>query len=309
MKINIAILCFAFCYGAEMRAEISEARKREIMNDVEAGDYIGDSTSESQPFAPWIMSLSSEERRWVIPFARKKRDEWTDSIVFREAWNGVLAYLGDDDALRAHVAYSKANEYRQIITVQHAASGQVPLYFADGLFVEEPAEWTDSDGPMVPRSVRIASFILGYLHYNKHYSQEVRDWAGRTERNHPPLGEDLSQYREVVRKWYRANEAYIRSEEYEKVMPGEELPPMPRDDETGARRIELNSRNVRAIDARTAAQVAAPVPAILDHERTRWRMYLAAGLVAFACVIASALVWHRRRFGRSPSDRGSQSAV
>jgi len=193
--------------------------------------------------------------------------------------------------------------------VQRADSGKVPLYYADELFLEEAPEWIRSDAPGVTTSVVVASFILGYLHYNKHYSPEVRDWAGRTERNLPTLGEDLSQYREVVRKWYRANEAYIRSEQYEKVMPGEELPPMPRDDETGARRIELNSRNVRAIDARTAAQVAAPVPAILDHERTRWRMYLAAGLVAFACVIASALVWHRRRFGRSPSDRGSQSAV
>src|SRR6266446_10159040 len=98
MKVYTGLLSLAFFLSGQLRGEISEARKKEITNYMEIGDYSGGSRSEEQPFADWIMRMTSDEKKWTIPLARKERDHWNADQMpeLREAWNGVLAYLGDD---------------------------------------------------------------------------------------------------------------------------------------------------------------------------------------------------------------------
>src|SRR6266446_5488587 len=96
IKIYLAIVFSMLWFGGQLQADISQPRKEEILKQVEAGDFSGDPRSEGQPFAAWIMSLTPEERKWIIPFARKKRDERNADGMWglREEWNGLLAYLG-----------------------------------------------------------------------------------------------------------------------------------------------------------------------------------------------------------------------
>jgi hypothetical protein len=291
-----------------LRAEISEASKQEIAKHVESGDYSGGARSEQQPFAVWIMAMTPEEKLWAIPLARKKRDfydreeaTYRQGASTREEWNGVLAYLGDDEALKAHVEYWKRNPYGVLIAVKRAASGKLPLYYADELFLDETFEVLGTDAPSVKISFQVASLIVGYLHYNRHYPQEVRDWAGRTDRNRAGVMQDMTTFRNVIRQWYRANEAFIRAEQYDKVIPGEELPPRPDIDGAGAKRIELNPPKLEAAAGRNAAQTQAPEASGPDQKNERWRttLFVAAGLALFACLVVWAVLWHRRRPGSS----------
>ncbi len=108
-KIYLAAAILILQFGSTLCADVAESRKKEILKEVEADHLSDGSTSDENPFAAWIMDLTKEEKQWMIPHARKQRDHW-DAVEkefrgmgagFREDWNGLLAYLGDDDALRA----------------------------------------------------------------------------------------------------------------------------------------------------------------------------------------------------------------
>ncbi len=163
------------------------------------------------------------------------------------------------------------------------------------MFLEETFEWLGTDNPHVKQSFGIAASIVGYLHFNKNYLQEVRDWAGRTERNARET-QEWTLLRSVVRKWYRANEAYLRSEQYEKVKPGEEIPPLPSSDPPG-RRVMTFPPNAEPKASPTPVNPAA-LPAIVREERNHSEpryLFLAAGFTVIATLIALAFLWHRRR--------------
>jgi len=302
MKANIylgaAILILQV--GSTLCADIAESRKMEILKEVEADHLSDGSTSQENPFAAWIMDLTKEEKQWMIPTARKRRDHWDAEakavpefgVAYRDDWNGLLAYLGDEDALRALI--DRMRQSGGGLQVDHAASGRVPVYLENELFLEETFEWLGTDAPQVKQSFGIAASIVGYLHFNKNYPQEVREWAGRTERNAKET-QDWTLLRSVVRKWYRANEAFIRAEQYDDAKPGEEIPPLPRIGDTGARRIDL--RPPVPESSRGPAPARAPAdPATLHREENRRRnsLFFAAGFAVLAG-IGLFFAWRRNK--------------
>jgi len=208
-------------------AEVSEERKEEFQKLIHNYGATFGGRSEQHFYRDWLFQLSAEERAALIPVVQQQRNE---ALVFGEQnqqqWNGLLAFLGDEQAMVANIEYWKGTE--RDWQAGRAESGQLPLYFESELFLQEEhvANWSDT-GMHYRKSFLAATIVLDYLHYNKHYPQEVREWAGRTEKR-VEGNMDPTLLRKVTREWYHANEGFIRAKQYDKVKPGEELPPLPR---------------------------------------------------------------------------------
>lgn len=204
-------------------ADVTDERREELRQRVENGELTDGFRTEQQYYAKWIMGLTIEERSALIPIVRQYRNHIPVSDPGSRAdWNGLLAYLGDEAAMISNIEeWRRSGMYR--LEVERAESGQLPIFLEPELFLEEPHNGF-GDTNALSKSFFAASVVLGYLHYNKHYSEDVRDWAGRTEHNRSERG-DATPMRKVVRDWYRANERFIRANRYDKVKPGEELPP------------------------------------------------------------------------------------
>ena len=230
--MNTQLRFFGFIYLARfvmpILAEVPEARLNEMQALIKSNKVYDGNQSEQQPFSKWIMELNAEERAALIPVVRKFADKGPPyGEADKQEWYGLLAYLGDEQAMIANIDYWRRAMPTGSLTVERAESGQLPLYVEPELFREEIYEGYAN--PATP-SFLVADFILYYLHYNKYYPQEVRDWAGRTINNRVDNHRDtadLTPIRRVVREWYRANEAFIRAKQYDKVKAGEELPPRP----------------------------------------------------------------------------------
>jgi hypothetical protein len=295
IQMKIRFLLFSACYlvlfGTPILAELTETRKNELEALVKIGDMHGGNESDQQPFSDWVLRLSGEERAWLIPIARQHREQIHPSMQeLRENWNGLLAYLGDDEAMKMNIENWR-NSFGARLEVNRAESGQLPLYFEPELFQEEVY-----NGPYnrATPSFGVAEIILDYLHYNKHYPQEVRDWAGRTFRNGVEVG-DKTPMRKVVRTWYRANEALIRAKQYDKVKSGEELPPRPALLEEAGLNAKLQFRHSSGTKDRDTAPVlkATAGPTVSETERKPAGNYVI--LAAVTAVLAIVIFFFRNR--------------
>ena len=231
--MNIWIRNFALSFCASLvysaNAEVTEERKEEFRKLMQNYILTFGGRTESQYYGRWITELNTEERAALIPIVREHRDKVDSRMpALREDWNGVLAYLGDEEAMKENIEHWRNRPDEGFdLEVMRAESGQLPLYLEPELFINETHVAINNDaGYRVEKSFGIALGILDYLKYNKHYSQDVRDWASRTKRAWDHR-EDPTPLRRVTRDWYRANEAFIRAKEYDKVRPGEDLPPLP----------------------------------------------------------------------------------
>ncbi len=221
----VKFISTAFCfliivsgYAVVPEERISEFRK--LINDFKLVD--GPRTEENY-FSKWIMNLNSDEKEALIPIVRQHRDR--PGSVTREDWNGLLAYLGDEVAVKMNIDNSR--NHGAMLEVARAASGQVPVYLEPELFIQEVHK-PGGGSWVMEESFSIAMYLLDYLEYNKNYPRAVRQWAARTVNTYDEAGDpDPTAIRRVTRDWYRANEKFIRAKAYEQVKVGEELPPKP----------------------------------------------------------------------------------
>ena len=208
-------------------AEVPDVRKEELRQLFKSRNLTDGNRTEQHFYADWILRLSAEERAFLIPIVQQQR---TEALAFGERdqqhWNGLLAFLGDEEAMVANIEFWRGTGGD--FEVSRAESGQLPLYLEPELFLQEDAvEMASDTGVHFGKSFGIVKTLLDYVHYNKHYPQDVREWAGRTWKRHEGFM-DPTPLRKVTREWYRANEAFIRAKQYDKVKLGEELPPLPR---------------------------------------------------------------------------------
>jgi len=226
-NLILSAFCLAF-FCIPVLAEITEARLNEFRELLDTQRrYYGDG-SEEQPYAKWVMSLNAEERAALIIIAKERRDKIDPRMVgSKDTWNGLLAYLGDEEAMKANIENWRRVGSETTLEVMFAESGQLPLYFEPELFREgDPGVIFSGDTFGMGQSFATAEFILRYLKHNQHYPQEVRDWADRTIKSRADHGDPTPMQR-AVRRWYRSNEGFIRTKQYGRVKPGEELPPQP----------------------------------------------------------------------------------
>ena len=160
--MNAKVLVFqTFCllyFCMPVLAEITQARMNELQALVKAADIHGGNSSEQQPYANWIMELSAEERTALIPILQQRRDKIDPSVpAWRENWNGLLAYLGDEEAMIANI--ENWIRWGFPLEVKHAESGQLPIYFEQELFRDEVYQ---GFGNPTTRSFGISEFILDY---------------------------------------------------------------------------------------------------------------------------------------------------
>jgi len=218
MKVPLIFLMLLLASTAN--SQVTEDKLAEFKERVENRDLFDENSSDQRPYARWIMALSEAERAALIPIVQAHRD--TRDLDSRDEWNGLLAYLGDEEAARLNIENWRST-WGHRLEVQYAETGQVPVFLEPELLRDE--KFIRPNFPGTP-SFDAAVFLLYYLPYNKHYPQDVRDWAARAQRN-MNLREDWTPVRKVVRDWYQANEAFIRAKQYDKVKAGEELPPRP----------------------------------------------------------------------------------
>lgn len=281
-------LSSSFVYG-----KVTDERKEELRQLVKSGNLADGSRTEQQYYARWIMSLSTEERAALIPIVQQHRDKIHRSLAeWREEWNGLLAYLGDDEAMKANIDYWRRVMPTGSLTVIRAESGQLPIYLEPEIFLEEVHQGY-GDTNAVSTSFMVASFVLGYLQYNRHYPQEVRDWAGRTHKSRQGF-EDPTPMRNVTRAWYRANEAFIRAKQYDKVKLGEELPARANLSEKSGR---VNGPSQPILEGRqdqNSAPKSAPVPLAPEPDRKTPGNYVIFAIVSAVLAAVIFFLWNRR---------------
>jgi len=271
---------------------VSAERLAELEGNVRNGIVTDGSRTAHRWFAKWITDLTDEERATVIPIIQRHRDQidevWRTQI---DEWDGVLGYLGSEEAVGHNISRWREFKMPGQLTVVRAATGRLPIYLEPELFLEEAHEWL-GDAFQVKTSFMVTSVLLDYLHYNKHYSQEVRDWAGRSGRIMQKL-DDLTPARTVVRGWFRANEAFIRAGRFENIVPGDELPAVAAQGENpGMRTIPLKGRGQDLTPTPSSDPKTFPPASRIDPHPSGG----AATWAIIAVILAAILALYKWRF-------------
>lgn len=223
MTTKISTIVFiCHCLLNHSYAGVSVDKLKEFQRQIDAF-HLTDGRTPEQYYAKWIMDLSPEERAALLPIVRKERDSVHPLMpAMREEWNGLLAYLGDEEAMKMNI--EDWRNHGAHFEVARAESGQLPLFLEPELFIQEAHK--PGMGLRMRESFSVALLLLDYLAYNQNYPPAVRAWAARTESSFDYYrSDDPTPIRRVTRDWYRANEKLIRAKAYDQIKAGEELPP------------------------------------------------------------------------------------
>ena len=222
--VQLILFCYFCLLPSFASAEVTERKKAELERLVHSGKIRDASGTEEQYYAKWISELNTEERAALVPIVRELRDKIPNNQERdKQQWNGLLAHLGDEEALKINI--ENWRQFGYDLEVMFAESGQLPLYLETELFTEAVHDGF-GDTNSIGKFFGAAESILYYLKHNQYYPRDVREWAGRTLESRANRG-DPTPMRRVVRGWYRCNEGFIRTKQYGRVKPGEELPPQP----------------------------------------------------------------------------------
>ena len=129
MKTSIYIIAVLFfhSYLHYSHAEVPAEKLKEFQRQIDAFNLWNGNFMEESFFAKWITDLTSEERAALIPMVQMHRDSVDRRMPdLREDWNGLLGYLGDEEAMRMSI--DNWRKYRTPPQVANAESGQLPLF-------------------------------------------------------------------------------------------------------------------------------------------------------------------------------------
>ena len=143
----------------------------------------------------------------------------------------VLAFLSDPEA-RALIVNELAGKPSQPVAWELAHSG-IPILLPDLAPVMFRAEnWENlgagGDVGYYPESFDMAALIVSLLAHSAYFKPEVRSWARRF--GDSPGVYDTSranEMRDIMRKWWKANEKFVRSGNYAAVKAGRNPTPLP----------------------------------------------------------------------------------
>ncbi|MDQ3566433.1 MAG: hypothetical protein M3436_20950 [Pseudomonadota bacterium] len=206
-------------------AVYADAATLEVINYPEEPDPLKDHplTEKVQALSKLNLEKRAEEARRLSPSERKelvshikKMSDRYGGVMHDGAYSSQLTilYLGDEE-MRRHLAQKFAESPNPRGLGPSGDPELVPL-LAPYLFREEPA-WDTAHGDVsAPRlSISACDTIAKIVGNSPAFTGEVGDWARRVQQ---PFG--TPEYREILREWWRANEAAFKAKDFKAVRLG-----------------------------------------------------------------------------------------
>lgn len=132
-------------------------------------------------------------------------------------YDRLMFDLGDEETVKRFAeAYLRDSDFYGATGFPTCQNPRVIELIAPAIFREE--NWV-AKGPYLAPSVSTAQLMVEMLGRTPGFQGEVIDWA----RKLPSQSTTLTDLREVVREWWRANEQFFKEGNYQAVKPGREL--------------------------------------------------------------------------------------
>lgn len=242
-----------------------------------------------------LNSLTGDEQQMLIEHLRSAIDAYRkkgedDASLGGHTSTLQLAMLGDDKA-RAMVVASFLNErsgegWDSLKTLNEPKV--IPMIgealFRNEVYVREPG----SDVGFVPTQKIVGEVTLHILCNSPKFSAEVINWARRVRSEKSPFDEV-----QILRDWYRANEAMLKAWDFKAVQPGAEPPERKQPVSAEANPLPSASEASRP----GTAPVSSPDSAQIQGSPGNVYAWIAAILL----VASGGLIWVFRHSLRNPS--------
>jgi len=168
------------------------------------------------------INRTEEEKAFLLDYLKKQHAK--PGYDYEEFAQLEFLQLGDEPTIKRLV--DKLHEWPQAWASQELSllerSGQASVIEAisDVLFREQPFEQLGTDAIGFPASFEVATAMLKIVSDSPQFAPEVRHWANGVK----ALYGCQKENREIMRKWYRQNEAHFKSHDYRAVQPPVEAP-------------------------------------------------------------------------------------
>ena len=223
------------------------------------------------------INFTDEEKEFFLDYLRKQHAQpGSNYETFRE---DLFLQLGDEQTIKRFLdrlhQWKQPWASRELSKLQDSGQARVIEEISDLLFREEGFQYFGTDSLVPPASFEVASAMLKIVGDSPQLAPEVRHWAAGVK----ALYNHDKENREIMRKWYRQNEAFFKSHDYRAVQPPLEK--------------SVNSSSIETPSNRASAPIS---PSHTDDIRMReslGNVYAwVAGLLLAICV---GLVWLLRR--------------